>query len=300
MLNSVVLDVAAGLIFAFLSVSLATSTIVEALASVFKWRAHTLLQGVKELVNDPKFEGLARTLYGHALVNPRGPGNGEPDKNAPAYIDPQRFAAALLDISGLTQVLTSGNPGAAVAANLNPQIEDLLKGAIQRGQANLNKVRNEIAAWFDAGMDRVSGVYKRQAQLVGFVVALLLCVGLNIDALSIARTLWVNPGVMAQVKATDKPDVAMTELFQSFPVGWPNGFLRFGADPKSDAKPDAPKRMTGAASDDFGQAVIGWLITAFATLFGAPFWFDALQKIVRLKGAGPSPAEKAGNKAAAA
>lgn len=40
------------------------------------------------------------------------------------------------------------------------------------------------------------------------------------------------------------------------------------------------------------ETVAGWLITAVATLFGAPFWFDALQQVVRLKGSGPSPAEK--------
>ncbi len=48
------------------------------------------------------------------------------------------------------------------------------------------------------------------------------------------------------------------------------------------------------------EMLLGWLITAVATLFGAPFWFDALQQIVRLKGAGPSPAEKSSNSGAAA
>jgi hypothetical protein len=30
--------------------------------------------------------------------------------------------------------------------------------------------------------------------------------------------------------------------------------------------------------------IAGWLIVAVATLFGAPFWFDALQRIIRIKG----------------
>jgi hypothetical protein len=38
----------------------------------------------------------------------------------------------------------------------------------------------------------------------------------------------------------------------------------------------------------------GWLVTALATLFGAPFWFDVLQSVTRLKGAGPSPMERKG------
>ena len=33
-------------------------------------------------------------------------------------------------------------------------------------------------------------------------------------------------------------------------------------------------------------AIAGWIITALSTLFGAPFWFDALQKFVQLRGAG--------------
>jgi hypothetical protein len=45
---------------------------------------------------------------------------------------------------------------------------------------------------------------------------------------------------------------------------------------------------------------LGWLVTAFATLFGAPFWFDTLQGFVRLKGAGPSPQEKTDKTAASA
>ena len=48
------------------------------------------------------------------------------------------------------------------------------------------------------------------------------------------------------------------------------------------------------------ELFLGWLISAVATLFGAPFWFDALQQIVRLKGAGPSPAEKSSDSGAAA
>jgi hypothetical protein len=48
------------------------------------------------------------------------------------------------------------------------------------------------------------------------------------------------------------------------------------------------------------ELIAGWLIAAVATLFGAPFWFDALQRIIRLKGSGPSPAEKQSNAGAAA
>jgi hypothetical protein len=54
------------------------------------------------------------------------------------------------------------------------------------------------------------------------------------------------------------------------------------------------------AAFDAWTRVLGWVITALATLFGAAFWFDALQQIIRLKGAGPSPAEKNQHRGAAA
>ncbi len=48
----------------------------------------------------------------------------------------------------------------------------------------------------------------------------------------------------------------------------------------------------------FFASLFGWIITAIAALFGAPFWFDTLQSVIRLKGSGPSPQEKKKNQAA--
>ena len=48
-----------------------------------------------------------------------------------------------------------------------------------------------------------------------------------------------------------------------------------------------------AKSQDSGGwvlKVIGWLITGLAVALGAPFWFDLLNKLVNLRGAGPRPA----------
>jgi hypothetical protein len=80
-------------------------------------------------------------------------------------------------------------------------------------------------------------------------------------------------------------------LDAGLPIGWPSGHVFDMSDGRS-----APTYVW--TSGTFGQSLVGWLITAFATLFGAPFWFDALQSIIRLKGAGPSPDEKTTKRAA--
>jgi hypothetical protein len=91
MFNSTVLDVAIGLIFTFLAISIAVSAIVEMFASAMKWRSSTLLSGIKDLLNDPDFSGLALAIYNHALVNPQDAGTAKNEKevvNPPAYMEP--------------------------------------------------------------------------------------------------------------------------------------------------------------------------------------------------------------------
>ena len=73
---------------------------------------------------------------------------------------------------------------------------------------------------------------------------------------------------------------ALTEMNTSLPVGWPQGFLM-----KAGATAD-PIHITGR---DGLRSAPGWMLSALATLFGAPFWFDILQRAVRLKGTGPAP-----------
>ena len=39
-------------------------------------------------------------------------------------------------------------------------------------------------------------------------------------------------------------------------------------------------------------ALTGWLITTLAASFGAPFWFDTLNKVIDIRGVGRAPEEK--------
>ena len=38
-----------------------------------------------------------------------------------------------------------------------------------------------------------------------------------------------------------------------------------------------------------GKAFLGWLITALAISLGSPFWFDILNKLVKVRGSGLIP-----------
>jgi hypothetical protein len=296
MFGSNVLEVAIGVVFAFLSVSLASGTIVEGLSSIIQWRAQTLRKGVKDLFNDAKFTGLAEELYNHASINPRGSGD-KPEKKKPSYINPQLMAGALMDILGITEKIEAtpknGDTTAFQARQVtafkgaintkltsektkNPQLQQLLDGVIARANGDATKIKSEIALWFDQGMAQVSGIYKRHAQIASVLVALGLAVGLNVDTFNIAIRLWEQPTLAQsiQVQKDQKPAEAIKELTDRLPTGWPAGFGN-----RADGTP--------FTCGDWWRAIAGWCATAIAALFGAPFWFDLLQNLVRLRGTGP-------------
>jgi len=329
MFGSTILDVAAGIIFGFLAISLFTSASVEAINSALNVRVNNLRTGIMALVNDPNFTGLAKQLYEHALINPLGPGASDPTKNAPAYVEKLQFAEALLDVTGLTAATPAAaaqapGPEAVAAltarmATLNdqvakisdPQIKQLLQGMIARCGGDMGRLKTDLANWFDNAMDRLSGNFKRRTQVMTFVIALVTALVINLDTIRVGTLLWGQTGLAEELKSitipssppTDVNGVISTEkqvidslgklAQEGFPVGWAPGHFMDIED-----NPGHWEAVWNEPPSIWYRPLLGWLITAVAALFGAPFWFDALQSIIRLKGAGPSPDEKATNRAA--
>jgi hypothetical protein len=267
MLNTTVLDVALGLVFCWGAVALIASSVYEAIASIFKLRANELLNGVKELLNDKPFKGLAKAVYGNALVNPRDPGTATDEAQLttkPSYIDPMHFAAALIEA-------IQGAPDAAAAlkakidAMTDKQLQAMLLGIYARAGGKIEEIQKQLASWFSAGMERVSGVYKRKAQLFSFRIALVVAGLLNIDTFHLCEALWSHPADVASLGVPSAAGQALQDLKQ-LPVGWTAGMAFSYLTP------------------------LGWLATACSALFGAPFWFGLLQRLVNVRGAGPKPA----------
>lgn len=122
-------------------------------------------------------------------------------------------------------------------------------------------------------MERVAGVYKRKTQLWGFCIGLVLAIVLNVDTVKIAQALWTQPMIMKGFSPPPGGETAKEAIDQlqaiAVPFGWNKDAL------------DYVQR-----GPNWLYVLAGWLLTAVATLFGAPFWFDALQKFVQLRGAG--------------
>jgi hypothetical protein len=214
MFGSRILEVAIGIIFVFLLVSMICSAIREGIESWVKARAAFLEQGIRELLHDRHAVGIARSLYTHPLIyglyaaeyHPRSATRKlnafTPGRDLPSYSPSRSFALALLDIAarGTGMHGTASSPAApelslALARvnvlNLeNGPVQRVVLGAIDLAHGDMELAIANIAAWYDSAMDRVSGAYKRATQKLLLGIGLTVAVVLNVNIIAIAHHLF--------------------------------------------------------------------------------------------------------------
>jgi hypothetical protein len=181
---------------------------------------------------------------------------------------------------------------------------------------DIDKFIRKVEGWFDDTMDRVSGWYKRQTQLVLLLIGLTIAIVFNVDTIEISKKLSIDRDaseklVQMAIQATDTykddPRVKRTpdtsEVSPSTPADSAENYriyreyqdklkaiVKFTRDTLQEVNnivalgwdEDGKK----AASEHKGRKFLGWLITAFAISLGAPFWFDLLNKIIKVRGTG--------------
>jgi hypothetical protein len=316
------LDVAIGIAFVYLLISLLCSAIVEGAEAVLKRRSSDLERGIGELLHDPS---LLSRLYNHPLINGLFKGTYKPGmRNLPSYIPSRSFSLAIMDL--LISPDASRHQGVAGAAGprtgavsttalvdgmtddpLADQARHAVLTLVNAAAGDAQKARENIEFWFDTAMDRVSGGYKRRAQRALFIIGLLVAIGMNIDTVRILRELMTNKSkreavvAIASSYAAKQPPADVNDQFNAttkeleslgLPLGWPS--CR-----KCDQRKmkivdvcwqDCWMRNVHSAG---GLTIFGWLLTAFAVCLGGPFWFDLLNKFIVVRST-VKPREKSG------
>ena len=273
MFGSTALDVAIGLAFLYFILGAITSHINELLAGLFGWRASHLEQGIRTLLLDPD---LATKVWEHPLIR----GIAGKSGRDPSYIPAQTFSLALLDAlapaAGTGPTLVGVQ--SSVAALPETPTKRALETILSHAQTDLASARTGIEDWYNAAMDRVTGVYKRQVQLVTLALSVFIAFGLGVDSVAIAQSLWQEPALRAAVSgaaqsatAANFEDPLGTLTQFDLPLGW--GFL--------------PQTI-----DSWLLKLAGLLITTVAISLGAPFWFDIIKKIGNARSSGPAPGER--------
>lgn len=230
-------------------------------------------------------------------------------------------------VFGLPEVET-----AVLALPANLRIRDVLIGALAGANATVDDFEKKVAAWFDTTQDRLTGEYARHQRWITIIVGAILVLVLNADAVRLTRELQSNDAVRTAMVAkadqmfsdgivsacADKPDdileaciVAETrdylDLLDPAIVGWksdPAGLIvanvytaaaSYFTSTATAAEGDAAGAVASPANpvSILFNKLVGLVITVMAISLGAPFWFDMLNKVVNIRGAGIKPEKTA-------
>jgi hypothetical protein len=288
MFGSDILDVALGMVFVYLLLSLICSAVKELIEQAMKHRARDLENSLRELLADPDGTGLVQKVYNHGMIFGLFKGAYNPTeskRNLPSYIPARNFSLAILNIVAPDGDGTIASLRPAVALVDNQRVKAALQSMLNDAGDDVAKLRDNIESWFNSAMERASGWYKRRTQIVIFVLGFAAAILLNVNSITIAKDLWFNKakrdvlvaaaqgylGKQQQASGTNSTAIGFdpglkNDLDQLQGLG-----LTFGRKP-AESGPFARMWIWLAS-------IAGWLVTACAVSMGAPFWFDMLNKV---------------------
>ena len=232
-------DVAAGLVFVYLLMSVLTTVVREAIEGFCKRRSRNLEKGLIELLCDhppqsatnknakvtSDYSGfeLLKNFYDHPLTMSlyRGRYTIPPKRSffqgrsLPSYIPSSHFAFVVLDLladrgkNPEEWQMTDGrlDPNSILAASRdlpNARLAKMVQFAIGNSGGDIDKARMFMENWYNATMDRVSGWYRLETQTLIFWLALVTCVILNVNTVVIAQSLYLSPSLRKAVEASSE------------------------------------------------------------------------------------------------
>lgn len=241
-------------------------------------------------------------VYAHPLIKSlRMHGSNK----LPSYIPPKHFAAALIDLASRRGQIDK-TARSVIDALPNGSVKTAL-GALHRDAgSSVEQLETSIVGWYEETMERVSGWYKRRTQVWLVLIGIVSAVVLNVDSIHIAKTLWSNPAIAAALaedadslldevesenddgKSGQAAKAALNAMESSYPslIGWTETVYK--------------KQGLDGQSRDFDSVVLatlGWLLTGLLASLGAPFWMNALNRLLSIRNSGPKPEDGAAKKA---
>lgn len=280
--------------FLYFILSVIASSIQEMIAGFLAQRANTVLSGIQNLLlgkwtGSAAARDLAQRIVGHELIS------GIAVDGKPSYVPAEHFSAAVLD------VLVSGSTSnamisvaRAVADLPDSGLKSVLSTLLRQNNLDIGDLKSGIEDWYNNGMDRLSGIYKRNCQAIIFLIGFGLALLLNVDAVRVVNGLTHSDYGAAIAQSAEKYIAAHDGLDQtlsqhldqlgslSVNIGWHT----CATSPVPCVKGSLP--FLGPFWSAVGT-VIGWLLSAVLISFGGPFWFDLAKTFVNIRSSGPKP-----------
>ncbi len=190
-------------------------------------------------------------------------------------------------------LLTEIPQAAAIKANISSNIK-----------SDIDQFRDRLENWYDTNSNRLTGTFKRKKVFPATIIAaIIITVGLNADTIDIGSYLYDHQEQAKEFadkslnslnnyqdrvntiknSKNDSTVIAIASLDSNF-----NYVKNDINNLKSSVPQDLPLGWSNGEAFSW-KKVMGWLATVLAISMGAPFWFDILNKIANLRGAGPKP-----------
>jgi hypothetical protein len=233
-------------------------------------------------------------------------------RSLPSYVSAKSFAEAVIDL--VVPDAAGKDTMATIQRNVRGLPEGLpfrssLQALVTNAGDDVSLFRTSVERWYDDHMSRVSGWYKRHVAIITLALGAILILLLNINALTIGRTLYSQTAVSTAVSqvaakgtncpASQNPQECLSRLqaqlsaaaAAGLPIGW--GTVRDCQAPGARCNWMDQRGLFSQHGDSFWQFVlvlIGFFLMIIAIVPGAQFWFGLLSKIGSIRSTGPKPA----------
>jgi hypothetical protein len=315
MFDNTTLNVVIGLTFIYLLYSLLATILQEMVATNIGLRGKVLRHAIRRMLDDEINQdacksSVSKAFYNHPLVKYLVADIIWPKHKIPSYLSKETFSKVMIDLlrgkdlqagdayntviaNSLATKELAWEKGTIICAETSSYLNSLWIDA----QGDVEKFRALLEEWFEEMMGRTTGWYKRWTQIillgVGFSIALLF----NVNTIGIANKLQHSPKMRAAIvnqainyskshpaieNQTETERAVGDSLYsQSMRLIGQNGDITKANDVLSLGWKH--KFLSAEDVGDWFWAIIGWIITALAISLGAPFWFDLLNKLVKLR-----------------
>jgi len=316
-----VLGVAIGIAVVCLLLSIIASHLQEVWASFTARRAASLEDAIVKMFAS---EDLANKFFNHPLIQnisfsvPRTWWRRNASQQPrPVYISSTLFSRVLFATLAEYHNVAGGVTLPELIRNLPPSpLQKQLQAVVVGAGDNAQACALAIERWYDGTMDRINGLYKKNTQATLLTLGVLLAVICNANLFTITEKLWTSDDARAALNASAQiytckdggncpyPNYEVArqrmsdDLENYLPVGYHgkgvraywgsiwNGIKARGHQLKhSDPRWHAWPQPLG----DWLYHLAGWGLTGIAVSLGAPFWFDAVNKLINLRLAGEKP-----------
>ncbi len=298
MLDNPALDVAIGLIFIYAVYSLIVTTLTELISTMLELRGNQLRRGIRRMLDDDtSIKDLSNKFLARPEIKYLGNKRAGRDK-MPSYIRAKTFATTLLNVLWADNNFEGGLED--IKAKLKPRenaTHKVIYNLLDEAQGDIEKFKQLSQDWFDETMERVSGWYNKWIKVITLCVGFIVALAFGLDSIDISKKLSSDKSTRLElVKAASSYSQSLqanTSLDSLETVDKIEKLSERMSNLLDETEKHSAlfgeggiEKLKTLKQWDLFQYLLGCLLTAIALSIGSPFWFDLLNKLIKLRGAG--------------